>query len=84
MTSATSSVMQYGPREGPTNYTHLEFIPLYLDEQPPATRQAAEELCGSTNLACVFDFIATGSAAFADISRQTKETADTEEEQSSK
>ena len=76
--------MRYGPREGPINYTHPEFTPLYLDEQPTAVRQAAEKRCGSASLACVFDFIATGSAAFADASRQTKETADTDEEQRSK
>ena len=85
VTRAVNSVLRYGPREGPADYDHPQFTPIYLDEQPAATRQAAEEVCGgSTNLACIFDFIATGSAAFADASRQTKDTADTEVEQGSK
>ena len=81
--NASRSVMRYGDREGPANYSHPDFVPLFLDEQPEEVRQEAEELCGDGDLACVFDFIATRSAAFANATRLTKDTVDTEEQQSS-
>ena len=71
--------MRYGPREGPADFAHPEFKPIFLDEVPAATRQAAEELCGATNVACVYDYVATGSAAIANASRATGEKAEERE-----
>lgn len=68
--------MRYGIKEGPANYSHPEFIPIFLDEQPNDTRKAAEDLCGVANLACVYDYIATKSAAIANATKQTAETAE--------
>nr|KAG5701543.1 hypothetical protein BaRGS_024793 [Batillaria attramentaria] len=78
----STTVMRYGPREGHSDYDHPEFTPIFLDEQPADVMQAAEDRCGTANIACVFDFIATGSAEFADASRETLETAEKTDKQS--
>ena len=71
--------MRYGPREGPADFAHPEFKPIFLDEVPAATRQAADNLCGATNVACIYDYVATGSAAIANASRATGEKAEERE-----
>ncbi|KAK7478693.1 hypothetical protein BaRGS_00030078, partial [Batillaria attramentaria] len=61
-----NTVMHYGRREGPADYAHPEFTPIFLDEVPLSVRQAAEDVCGSsTNLACIYDYVATKSASIA-------------------
>ncbi|KAK7495536.1 hypothetical protein BaRGS_00013234, partial [Batillaria attramentaria] len=80
----TASVMRYGQKKGPADYADPDFIPLFLDEQPDDVRQAAENQCGgSANLACIYDYVATGSQAFATASKQTAETVNATEAQSS-
>ncbi|KAK7483627.1 hypothetical protein BaRGS_00025180, partial [Batillaria attramentaria] len=71
-----NTVMRYGPREGPANYDHSDFIPVFLDEQPSSVIQEAEAVCGSTNLACLNDFVATGSREFAQNSKTFTEEAE--------
>ncbi|XP_070174330.1 fibrillin-3-like [Littorina saxatilis] len=71
-----NTVMRYGPREGPADYAHPEFIPVFLDEQPADVIQAAEQQCGANNLACIYDYIATGNRDLALDSRTVKEEAD--------
>ena len=73
--TANNSVLLYGDREGPAHFAHPEFRPLFLDEVSPAIRQAAEDLCGAANVACVYDYAATGSAAIANASRATADSA---------
>nr|KAG5698733.1 hypothetical protein BaRGS_008507 [Batillaria attramentaria] len=75
----SNTVLRYPPREGPADYAHPEFTPIFLDEQPADVRQAAENLCGATNLACVYDYVATGSAAFATSTQNTANKADRQE-----
>ncbi|KAK7482987.1 hypothetical protein BaRGS_00025764, partial [Batillaria attramentaria] len=70
--SESDSVMRYGPREGPANYTHPDFYPIFLDEQPADVIQEAEAACVSSNLACIYDYVATGSSTFALDSKQVK------------
>ncbi|XP_070175366.1 fibrillin-3-like [Littorina saxatilis] len=77
--TSDSSVMRYEPREGPHNYSHPEFVPLFLDEQPEEIRNLAKTKCGD-NLACQFDYFATGSNAFAMDSKIFQEDADKEKE----
>ena len=73
--TADNSVMRYGPKEGPGTYSHPEFVPIFLDEQPAEVRSRAEAVCGD-NLACIYDYVATGSEAFALDSKSVKERAD--------
>nr|KAG5693347.1 hypothetical protein BaRGS_017640 [Batillaria attramentaria] len=74
--SQSDSVMRYGPREGPANYTHPDFMPIFLDEQPADVRKGAEAVCGPSNFPCIYDYFATGSSAFALDSKQVKDKAD--------
>nr|KAG5698139.1 hypothetical protein BaRGS_001734 [Batillaria attramentaria] len=79
----SNTVLRYPPREGPADYAHPEFTPIFLDEQPADVKQAAEDLCGATNLACVYDYVATGSAAIASSTKDTADNADRRETVSS-
>lgn len=67
--------MRYGPREGPSDYFHPEFVPIFLDEQTETVRKASMDLCGN-NLACIYDYIAKSSEKFALESKAFKENAD--------
>lgn len=71
--------MRYGPREGPEDFAHPEFSPIFLDEVAMDTRQAAEDLCGATNVACIYDYVATGSVAIANASGNTANAAEERE-----
>ena len=73
--TSSNTVLRYGPREGPADFAHPEFRPIFLDEVPAATRQAADDLCGATNVACVYDYVATGSTAIANSSKATADSA---------
>ncbi|KAK7092309.1 mucin-like protein isoform X2 [Littorina saxatilis] len=73
--TANNSVMRYGPREGPSDYFHPEFVPIFLDEQTETVRKASMDLCGN-NLACIYDYIAKSSEKFALESKAFKENAD--------
>ena len=77
--TSSNSVLRYGPREGPADFAHPEFRPIFLDEVSNTTRQAAMDLCGETNVACIYDYVATGSAAIANSSKATGEKAEERE-----
>ncbi|XP_025082446.1 uncharacterized protein LOC112557056 isoform X3 [Pomacea canaliculata] len=73
-----NTVMRYPPRRGPANYSHPDFVPIFLDEQPQDVLQAARAKCGDS-VACIYDYVATGSAAMADASKDTAGKADDRE-----
>ena len=70
-----SSVLRYGPREGPSDYAHPEFTPLFMDEMTAAQRQAGENVCGASDTACIYDYVVSGSETFAVRTKQARETA---------
>ncbi|XP_025078476.1 mucin-like protein [Pomacea canaliculata] len=61
----SSTVMRYEARMGPKDYNHPEFQPVFLDELDALVRREAEGLCGTKNLPCIYDFLATGNKDFA-------------------
>ena len=74
--SEGSSVLRYGRREGPAQHAHPDFTPLFLDEVPAARRREAGEVCGGDgDRACLYDFLASGSATFALRTKGARETA---------
>lgn len=77
-----NTVMRYPPRKGPSDYCHPEFVPIFLDEQPSDVLKAAKDLCGEA-VACIYDYVATGSRAVASASNSTASTADNREKVSS-
>ena len=70
-----NSVLRYGPREGPSDYAHPEFTPLFLDEMTAAQRQAGQNVCGADDKACIYDYVVSGSESFALRTKQARETA---------
>ena len=70
-----NSVLRYGPREGPSDYAHPEFTPLFLDEMTAAQRQAGQNVCGAGDKACIYDYVVSGSESFALRTKQARETA---------
>ncbi|BFZ22541.1 hypothetical protein BsWGS_25580 [Bradybaena similaris] len=69
VTEATS-IFIYNKGESTMDYQHLEFVPEFLDETQPSQLADAKKLCGDSNTACIYDYIATGNADFA---RNTKD-----------
>ncbi|PVD36007.1 hypothetical protein C0Q70_02977 [Pomacea canaliculata] len=59
------TVMYYEPRMGPSDYSHPEFTPVFLDEAPTTDHSNAVKACGADNKPCIYDFIATGKQDFA-------------------
>ena len=68
-----SSVLRYGPREGPSDYAHPEFTPLFMDEMTAAQRQAGENVCGASDTACIYDYTMSGSQTFALRTEQSRD-----------
>ena len=68
-------MLRYGPREGPSNYAHPEFTPVFKDEMTAAQRQAGENVCGASDTACIYDYVVSGSDTFALRTKQARETA---------
>ncbi|KAK7093001.1 hypothetical protein V1264_008666 [Littorina saxatilis] len=69
------SVFRYEPRKGPKDFRHPDFIPIFLGEESEADKQAAVKLCGVGNVACIYDFFATGSRTLAEATKKTKNIA---------
>nr|KAG5691691.1 hypothetical protein BaRGS_029456 [Batillaria attramentaria] len=70
-----TTVLRYPPRMGPANYSHPDFVPVFLDEVPKEEKDAAEALCGEGNSACIYDYFSTGSEDFASTTTRTGEQA---------
>ena len=68
-------MLRYGPREGPTDFAHPDFIPIFLDEISTTDTQAGLALCGEGDGACLYDFQVTDSQTFALTSRQARQAA---------
>ncbi|XP_055859998.1 uncharacterized protein LOC106058961 isoform X2 [Biomphalaria glabrata] len=60
----SNSVFLYRPGENTSTYQHSDFEPMYKDEASAAQLAEAKTLCGDTNDACIFDYLATGDRAF--------------------
>lgn len=59
------------------NFTHPEFVPFYIDEQPQDKVNRSREVCGgaSASQACIFDYLATGDESLAKSSGDDAETS---------
>ncbi|KAK0067663.1 fibrillin-3, partial [Biomphalaria pfeifferi] len=62
--TSLNSVFKYKEGENATTYQFPKFEPLFLKEVNETIRKNAEEKC-QNNIACVFDYVATGNEAFA-------------------
>uniref|UniRef100_A0A2C9KBE5 EGF-like domain-containing protein n=1 Tax=Biomphalaria glabrata TaxID=6526 RepID=A0A2C9KBE5_BIOGL len=62
--TSSNSVFKYKEGENATTYQFPKFEPLFLEEVNETIRKNAEEKC-QNNIACVFDYVATGNEDFA-------------------
>lgn len=62
-----TSYFHYDTGLSHANYTHPEFVPFYIDEQPQDKVNRSREVCGgaSASQACIFDYLATGDESLA-------------------
>ncbi|XP_025078211.1 mucin-like protein isoform X1 [Pomacea canaliculata] len=65
LVNANNSVMRYEARMGPADFYRQDFQPVFLDEVDPSRLTQAKNLCGDTNMPCIYDFLATGDESFA-------------------
>ena len=82
--SDSESLFRYEPKKGPADFRFPDFVPIFLDEASAAAKAQAETLCGTSNVACIYDYIATGSQTVAEATKGTKEAADETESNISK
>ncbi|RUS83481.1 hypothetical protein EGW08_008731, partial [Elysia chlorotica] len=67
--SQEQSLFTYGLGQNTSTFTDASFTPLFLDEVSSALRSEAETVCASTtNLPCIFDYVATRNT---DLARST-------------
>ncbi|XP_025083996.1 fibrillin-2-like [Pomacea canaliculata] len=50
---------------GPADFYRQDFEPLFLDELDPSQLTEAKDLCGATNMPCIYNLLATGDQNFA-------------------
>jgi hypothetical protein len=73
--NVNNSILRYGPRETAANYSHHDFVPVFLDEVNATQKAQAESFCGVSNRACMYDYIVSGSATFALGTKNTRQEA---------
>ncbi|XP_078334851.1 uncharacterized protein LOC111121476 isoform X3 [Crassostrea virginica] len=80
--NSSTSLFQYGAGLSHADYSHPEFVPFYIDEQPQDAVNRSREACGgaSASQACIFDYLATGDKALADSSGNNAESSDSDRE----
>uniref|UniRef100_A0A8W8N521 Fibrillin-1 n=1 Tax=Magallana gigas TaxID=29159 RepID=A0A8W8N521_MAGGI len=75
--NSNTSYFHYDTGLSHANYTHPEFVPFYIDEQPQDKVNRSREVCGgaSASQACIFDYLATGDESLAKSSGDDAETS---------
>ncbi|GFR76121.1 latent-transforming growth factor beta-binding protein 4 [Elysia marginata] len=72
-----TTIFTYEQGKGTADFSNASFVPIFLDEVDNATIAAAEAVCGgSTDTACVFDYVATQNAALAQRTQQALQEFD--------
>ncbi|XP_059150387.1 mucin-like protein [Physella acuta] len=74
VTDATS-VFILPPGKNISSYQHPEFTPFYSESASLSSKMAAASLCGATNKACIYDYLATGDKVFASRTKALVEQA---------
>uniref|UniRef100_A0A2C9M586 VWFD domain-containing protein n=1 Tax=Biomphalaria glabrata TaxID=6526 RepID=A0A2C9M586_BIOGL len=68
--TSNNSIFAYGAYKSSANYSHQEFVPLFLDEVSESERNASIAKCGD-NVACQYDYLATRDEKFAENTKDT-------------
>lgn len=72
-----SSVFTYSQGKTTADYQHLDFMPTFRDEADPAKVAEAENFCGKGNDGCIFDYLVTNNANFAQHTRDAQDKQET-------
>ena len=76
------SIFTYPVGQTSEDYVDRNFRPLFLDKTS-AKYNEAKKICGESNLACIYDFIATDNKELAQETKLVAERAEEQLEQSS-
>ncbi|CAG2236072.1 unnamed protein product [Mytilus edulis] len=80
-TTADNTIFDYTDGKSWVDYSHQDFVPLFIDEFDNSTLQSAYSVCGGSTdqyKACIFDYLATGDQSFADDTQSTNVEAESE------
>ncbi|CAG2228191.1 unnamed protein product [Mytilus edulis] len=80
-TTADNSIFYYTDGKSWADYSHQDFVPIFIDEFDNSTLQLAYTVCGGKSdqyKACIFDYLATGDQSFADDTQITNAEAESE------
>ncbi|VDI73637.1 Hypothetical predicted protein [Mytilus galloprovincialis] len=80
-TTAANTIFDYTDGKSWADYSHQDFVPLFIDEFDNSTLQSAYSVCGGSTdqyKACIFDYLATGDQSFADDTQSTNVEAESE------
>ncbi|KAI8737293.1 mucin-4 [Biomphalaria glabrata] len=70
--SDNDTVFDYNFGDTAATYRHPDFVPMFIEEVDQVKLAAAQAKCGFSNVACIFDYIATGNDEFAKNTKNTK------------
>ncbi|VDI38553.1 Hypothetical predicted protein [Mytilus galloprovincialis] len=80
-TTSESSIFDYTDGKSWADYSHRDFVPIFIDEFDNSTLQLAYTVCGGKSdqyKACIFDYLATGDQSFAADTQTTNAEAESE------
>ncbi|XP_076088995.1 mucin-like protein [Mytilus galloprovincialis] len=80
-TTSDNSIFYYTDGKSWADYSHQDFVPIFIDEFDNSTLQLAYTVCGGKSdqyKACIFDYLATGDQSFADDTQITNAEAESE------
>ncbi|VDI38554.1 Hypothetical predicted protein [Mytilus galloprovincialis] len=80
-TTADNSIFDYTDGKSWADYSHQDFVPIFIDEFDNSTLQLAYTVCGGKSdqyKACIFDYLATGDQSFADDTQISNAEAESE------
>ncbi|XP_071150206.1 uncharacterized protein [Mytilus edulis] len=80
-TTSDSSIFDYTDGKSWADYSHQDFVPIFIDEFDNSTLQLAYTVCGGVSdqfKACIFDYLATGDQSFAADTQITNAEAESE------
>lgn len=76
--NGSNSLFNYTDGKTYADYTHPDFVPIFIDEFPTDEVDKAKEICGGqhASTACIFDFLLTKDEAVGKSSGKVEEDAE--------
>ena len=83
-TTAETSLFEYTDGKQWSDYSHQDFVPIFIDEFNQTMINKSYEVCGGSSdqyKACIFDYLATGDTSFAADTQSSNTEAESETSQ---